>query len=95
MKADGNAHDRRRIMTATVALFGPKTEVKLKIGGMHCANCKTKVGEALRRVPGVKAANVDLLFHRAVVSADTTVDRAALVAAVEGAGYAATLVEGA
>ena len=73
-----------------MALFGKKDEVKLKITGMHCGNCQQKVGEALRKVPGVKAANVDLAFHRATVTVDAeSVEVGALLAAVKEAGYEA------
>lgn len=71
-----------------VALFGRKEEARLKVAGMTCANCQRHVGEALRAVPGVASAQVDLLFHRAVVSYDparASVDD--LVAAVRAAGY--------
>ena len=73
-----------------MALFGKKDEVKLKITGMHCGSCQQKVGDALRKVPGVKAANVDLAFHRATVTVDPdAVEPAALMAAVKEAGYEA------
>jgi Cu+-exporting ATPase len=48
------------------------------------------VGDALRAVPGVAAANVDLLFHKAVVTFDPArANVESLVAAVERAGYQA------
>ncbi|HEX2021817.1 MAG TPA: heavy metal-associated domain-containing protein [Candidatus Thermoplasmatota archaeon] len=77
-----------------MALFAKKKETRLAIRGMTCANCQRHVGEALRAVPGVAAAQVDLLFHRAVVSHDP--ERAptdALVAAVRAAGYDAAPLE--
>lgn len=77
-----------------MALFGKKDEVKLKIGGMTCGNCQKHVGDALRAVPGVKAANVDLAFHRASVTIDPdAVQLTDLVAAVKQAGYTATPIE--
>lgn len=74
-----------------MALFGKKDEVRLKIGGMTCASCQKHVGDALKGVPGVKAANVDLAFHRATVTVDPEQAKLAdLVAAVKEAGYEAT-----
>lgn len=73
-----------------MALFGKKEQVTLKIQGMTCGNCQKHVGEALRAVPGVASANVDLAFHRATVSYDparATVDQ--MVDAVKQAGYGA------
>lgn len=74
-----------------MSLFAKKETAILKIGGMTCSNCQKHVGEALKAVPGVASAQVDLMFHKATVSYDpsrTTVD--ALVAAVKESGYDAT-----
>ena len=74
-----------------MALFAKKEQVTLKLVGMHCANCQKTVGDALRAVPGVASANVDLAFHRATVSFDpqaTSVAR--LVEAVKRSGYDAS-----
>lgn len=74
-----------------MALFGKKEQVTLKIRGMTCANCQQHVGDALRAVPGVASANVDLAFHRATVSYDpatASVDR--MIDAVKEAGYDAS-----
>jgi P-type Cu+ transporter len=58
------------------------------VRGMHCAACVGKVEGALRRVPGVETATVNLATERATVAFDPA--RAAvpaLQAAVEAAGY--------
>jgi Cu+-exporting ATPase len=58
------------------------------VRGMHCAACVGKVEGALRSVPGVTAATVNLATERATVELDPA--RAPLVAlqgAVEAAGY--------
>jgi len=73
-----------------MGLFGKKESVTLRIQGMTCANCQKHVGDALRSVPGVASATVDLVFHRASVTFDP--DKATLddmAAAVERAGYRA------
>ncbi|MBN1417390.1 MAG: copper-translocating P-type ATPase [Planctomycetes bacterium] len=62
----------------------------LAIEGMHCAGCAQAIGAALRRVPGVADARVNLMTARASVRYDP--ERAAigdLEAAVHAAGYEA------
>ena len=74
-----------------LVLFAKKESVSLRIQGMHCASCQRKVGDALRAVPGVAAANVDLAFHRASVSFDPSLASIdSLIAAVESSGYHAS-----
>ncbi len=69
-------------------------KVSLSLKGMTCASCVGRVQVALRGVPGVTRADVNLATERA--SVEGAVDPAALVAAVVGAGYeAAVVVEGA
>jgi len=33
---------------------------KIKVNGMHCENCKNTVEKAVKSIPGVKSATVDL-----------------------------------
>jgi P-type Cu+ transporter len=63
------------------------------IGGMTCANCVNTVERALRKkVPGVVAAQVNLATERAEVTYDDKkASVAAIVAAVEKAGYRAEI----
>ena len=61
-------------------------QVELKIEGMTCGGCVRSVENALRRVPAVSAVAVDLAQGSARVEGDR-LDAAALVAAVEDAGY--------
>jgi len=62
----------------------------LKVGGMSCGHCVMAVTHALKGVPGVQDAKVDLQGGRAVVEYDaaqaTTHD---LVGAVLDEGYTA------
>ncbi|MDA1127702.1 MAG: heavy metal translocating P-type ATPase [Chloroflexi bacterium] len=60
----------------------------LNIGGMTCATCVGHVENALRKVPGVAQANVNLGVERASVQfVAGMVELSDLQAAVEGAGY--------
>lgn len=65
------------------------SETVLQVEGMTCASCVTRVEKALRKVPGVANAAVNLATEKATVQAAPSVPLAALKAAVEQAGYAA------
>jgi Cu+-exporting ATPase len=54
---------------------------------MTCASCVARVEKALRRVPGVLEANVNLATESATVAAGADTPRQVLVKAVEDAGY--------
>ena len=66
--------------------------VRLRIAGMHCASCVSRVEAALASVPGVAGAAVNLASMRAEVRLAHAVDPAALTGAVRGAGYDAAVV---
>jgi P-type Cu+ transporter len=69
-------------------------EWNLAIGGMHCASCVARVEGALRSVPGVKDARVNLATERAGVVVDPgRVREAELAEAVAKAGYSARRAE--
>ena len=59
----------------------------LHVEGMMCTHCKQRVEQALRAVPGVTDAAADVDKKTASVTGHA--DRAALIAAVENAGYKA------
>jgi copper chaperone CopZ len=64
--------------------------IALSISGMTCDHCRKSVADALNGVDGVWAASVDLEAGSAEVDYDDTrADAAALIAAVEAAGYSA------
>lgn len=64
-------------------------ETILTVTGMGCSSCVGHVGEALRALDGVTEVSVDLDAGRARVRHADRVAPAALIAAVEGAGYGA------
>ncbi|MGW8171778.1 MAG: heavy-metal-associated domain-containing protein [Stutzerimonas stutzeri] len=57
---------------------------------MTCASCVGRVERALLKVPGVRSAAVNLASERAHVEVIGTPDPAALIQAVEAAGYKAS-----
>ncbi len=61
--------------------------ISLPIEGMTCASCVARVERALKTVPGVETASVNLATERASVTTKAGVARADLVKAVEEAGY--------
>ena len=68
--------------------------VDLKIEGMTCASCVAKVEKALKAVPGVLDAQVNLATERAQVKALAGgAATAQLVAAVEAIGYGAQEID--
>ncbi|MGO2133698.1 MAG: heavy metal translocating P-type ATPase [Halomonas sp.] len=60
---------------------------RLAISGMTCASCVKSVQEALEKVPGVSTASVNFGTHTAQVHGNASEE--ALIAAVDGVGYAA------
>jgi len=66
--------------------------VELDITGMTCASCANRIERKLGKLPGV-TATVNYATEKAQVqvAADGTADPQALIAAVESAGYGATV----
>jgi len=63
-------------------------QIELPITGMTCASCVNRVEKALKKVPGVSGANVNLATEQAAVRYDPAqVAPAQLQGAVEKAGY--------
>jgi Cu+-exporting ATPase len=83
-------------LTAAVEKAGyavPHDEAEMRIEGMTCASCVSRVERALLAVPGVLAATVNLATEQAHVSrVRGTAGAAELMAAVQKAGYAAHLL---
>lgn len=65
--------------------------IQLLLDGMTCASCVNKVQKALNSVPGVENARVNLAERSALVTG--TAQPAALIAAVENAGYGAEIIQ--
>lgn len=64
------------------------TTATFAIGGMHCAACAVRNERILRKIPGVREANVNLGTRRARVEFDeTAVSESALREAIVESGY--------
>jgi copper chaperone len=57
------------------------------VTGMTCQHCVNSVQEEIGWIPGVSAVEVDLASGRVTVSSEAAVDRDAVAAAVDEAGY--------
>ena len=63
-------------------------QIALPVTGMTCASCSARVEKALKKVPGVLSASVNLSSEQAAVSYDPSqVAPERLLEAVERAGY--------
>jgi len=74
------------------ASFSAPTAASLEVAieGMTCASCVGRVEKALKAVPGVTNAVVNLATEKATIQGSA--DAADLVAAIEGAGYDARVI---
>lgn len=66
-------------------------DIALKIDGMHCGGCVSAVCKVLAAADGVRAVEVDLGAGKATVEAAEGTDPAALISAIEDAGYEAAV----
>jgi copper ion binding protein len=62
--------------------------LRFSVPGMTCGHCVAAVRGEIERVPGVRTVDVDL-DSKSVVVTGTAVDQAAVVAAIDEAGYEA------
>ena len=62
-----------------------------QVSGMHCGGCANTVRQHVGQVPGVRDLTVDPSTGLLAVDGDENLDGAAVLAAVEQAGYEAVL----
>ncbi|MCP5284651.1 MAG: copper-translocating P-type ATPase [Burkholderiaceae bacterium] len=72
----------------------PEQQIKLQVDGMTCASCVGRVERALKKVPGVLEAGVNLAAGTAEVRALAGTSAEGLLAALDRAGYPAHLPAG-
>jgi Cu+-exporting ATPase len=70
----------------------PSQRLELAITGMTCASCAGRIERALAQVPGVSAVSVNLATERAHLELIGNADPAPLLAAVQSAGYSASVI---
>ncbi|MGG4603905.1 heavy metal translocating P-type ATPase [Paenalcaligenes sp. Me131] len=89
-------HTDRQALIQAVEKSGynvPAGKVELSVEGMTCASCVGRVERALKAVPGVNEAAVNLATERATISGVASTEQ--LIAAVAKAGYDAKLIDNA
>lgn len=62
-----------------------------QVTGMTCGHCEMSVREEVSEVPGIEVVEVSSQSGRLVVSSEESIDDAAVIAAVEEAGYQAVV----
>jgi Cu+-exporting ATPase len=88
--ATGTGFDRLASAVKQAGYDVPHANASLDISGMTCASCVARVEKALKKVPGVLEASVNLATKKAQVDVVEGVGIDKLVAAVVKAGYEAT-----
>ncbi len=79
-------------LTAADAPTDEPQQVVLEVKGMSCASCASSISTALKKVDGVKEASVDVKGGTATIQCEAgKADPSALTAAVEKAGYTASV----
>lgn len=68
-----------------------KKEITLSIEGMHCESCEIIIGEELKEIPGVIDATIHHKAKHGIITVDRDVEHSAILAAVQRAGYTATI----
>lgn len=63
------------------------TRLSLPVEGMTCASCVGRVEKALKAVPGISTASVNLATERADITLNDSGDALSAVRAIESAGY--------
>lgn len=63
-------------------------EIKLKIEGMHCAGCSTRLEKVLNNLEGVETAKVSLEEKKATIKYDETkISLESIKEAIEDTGF--------
>ena len=61
-----------------------------QVTGMTCGHCESAIKEEVGQLPGVASVDVDAQTGRLLISSEANLDDAAVIAAVDEAGYSAT-----
>jgi len=68
--------------------------IQLSLSGMHCSSCAGLIERSLRKVPGVKEANVNFAAEKALVLLDESQSpKEKLIDAVKKTGYSASFTD--
>lgn len=81
------------IVKTDIIKRSPVVKNVLHIEGMSCGHCSGRVEKALKALPGVQSADVDLAAKTATIESDGSVSKETLTTAVTEAGYDVTKAE--
>ena len=65
------------------------TTTEFQVTGMSCGHCETAIRSEVSEIPGVTGIEVSAQTGRLAVTSEQPVDEAAVIAAVDEAGYTA------
>lgn len=65
------------------------TTTQFQVTGMTCGHCEMSIREEVSQIPGVDEIQVSAQTGKLVVSSTSALDDAAVLAAVDEAGYSA------
>ncbi|MBC7202290.1 MAG: cation-translocating P-type ATPase, partial [Pusillimonas sp.] len=68
------------------------SHISLSVQGMTCASCVGRVERALRKLPGVEQANVNLATERAEIDTTDALLPQQAIQAIQKAGYEASVI---
>ena len=68
-------------------------KTKITIQGMHCASCASNIERSLKKIEGVKNANVSLMMKKGYIESDKKIDEKEIKKAVEKVGYKVNDIE--
>jgi P-type Cu+ transporter len=68
-------------------------KIKLTIEGMHCASCSANVEKSLKKINGVKEANVNIMTKKGIVESEFKISIEDIEKAVSKAGYKVVKIE--
>lgn len=82
------------VMESAMSQTNHAKRANISLYGMHCSSCAGLIERSLKKVPGVKQANVNFAAEKAsVVFDEASTNLQALIKAVEKAGYKAEEVD--
>ncbi|SIQ34243.1 Cu+-exporting ATPase [Rhizobium sp. RU20A] len=92
-----DAHNAHRPQTGPTGTPGPTLATDIPVEGMHCASCAGRVEKAIRAVPGVADAAVNIATHRATVRFEEAsalpLAMPAVITAIQSTGFKPVLEE--
>jgi len=66
------------------------SRISLSLSGMHCTSCAAIIEKSLRKLPGIKTANVNFAAEKAIVLYDSKqINIEKIINTIKGAGYKA------